>query len=129
MQIEPVPYGYSANGEPVILLENVQVIGIHYHDHGELIQKWNERRTRIVWQNIIILSNNRFVSTKEELERFSKLPYPKILFTGEKPSYDFERYSPALLKRKDLTAYCDLFGRRYFEKYLNCVQFLNESVV
>lgn len=127
MKLDPVPGGYSQKGKPIILLDDIEIVGVHYHSHKELIEQWNKRKQRIVWDRIIIMTNSRFVSSSADIERFSRLPYPKILFTRESPKNSFEVYVPALEKGGDLTAYCDLLGRRHFEKHLDCVKFLNES--
>ena len=125
---EPIAAGHAKSGVPIIRLDDLMVVGVHYSSHAELMQAWNRRRTRIEWDRIVLMTNSRIVSTEEDVERFKKLPYPKVLFTKNPPQNDFEVYAPALQKGADLTAYCDLLGRRYFEKYLDCVKFLNESV-
>ena len=125
MQINPVPNGYSSKGAPVMLLDDLEIVGVHYQDHNELINKWNERKKRINWDRIVIMTSSRFVRTAEEQERFAKLPYHKVLFNGEKTTNCCEAYAPSVALNKDMTAYCDLLGRRRFEKDLNCVQFLN----
>ena len=128
LQVMPVPNGYTQKGQPVMLLDDLEVVGVHYRDHDELIDKWHERKNRVVWDHIIIISSSRFIVTEEDRERFAKLPYPKVLFSGNQTNNSYEVYAPAVAQNKDLTAYCDCFGRRYFERYLNCVQFLNQSI-
>ena len=128
LRLEPVPNGYSQEGYPLMLLEDLEIVGVHYRNHDALIGKWNERRKRVVWDRIIVMSNDKFISTEADKERFSKLPYPKMLFSREKTGDSYVAHAPALAAGKDLTAYCDLLGRRYIGKYLDCVQFLNESV-
>ncbi len=128
LSIEPVADGYTEKGEPVAIIDDVKIIGVHYKDHNHLIKKWTERTERVIWDNIIILSDSRYIKTPQEVERFSKLPYHKALFTGELTGYDFEVLIPKLKDGDlDITSYCDMLGRRYFEKYLNCVAFINES--
>lgn len=126
LQAEAVPDGFSAKGVPIARIEDLQIVGVHYRDHTELIEKWNERKKRVVLDNIIIMTSSRFISA-EERAQFASLPYHKIMFTGDQPQNKFEVFMPAVANGTDLTAYCDVFGRRYFEKYLDCVSFLNES--
>ena len=73
-------------------------------------------------------SGTVFVTTQEDRVRFAKLPYPKVLFVGEVPKEAFEVYTPEIDQGMDLTAYGDIWGRRHFEKRLDCVRFLNESL-
>ena len=128
LKIEPVADGYSKHGAPVMRLDDIEIIGVHYSSHEELIRKWNERCRRIKWDRIVIMTNSRFVCGEADIARFAKLPYPKVLFTKEIPQNPFEVFAPALNEGADLTAYCDSWGRQYFEKYFDCVRFLKESV-
>lgn len=130
IEVEPIPAGYSKKGEPIIMLDNIEIIGVHYHNHVELINKWNERKLRINWNNIVLISSDKFIKTTLEKEEFANLPFPKLLFTGKRPTNAFEIFIPKMSKKLsiDLTSYCDLLGRRIFEKYVNCVEFLNKSV-
>ena len=98
LSIEPVPGAYSKRGEPVILLDGLAIVGVHYRSHEELIASWNKRRQRVIWDRIVIMTNSRFVSTEEDVERFARLPYPKVLFTKNTPKHPFEVYAPSLQK-------------------------------
>lgn len=70
MKLDPVPGGYSQKGKPIILLDDIEIVGVHYHSHKELIEQWNKRKQRIVWDRIIIMTNSRFVSSSADIERF-----------------------------------------------------------
>ena len=66
---------------PIGYLDDLTVYFVHYRSFEEAVQKWNERKKRIRWDNIFILHTDREGCSEEMKDRFEKLPYPKVLFT------------------------------------------------
>lgn len=65
---------------PVCSMDSLKIHFNHYHDAEQAINKWNERKTRINWYNLLVVT-----STDDEkiLEEFDKLPYgKKVCFTS-----------------------------------------------
>ena len=97
-----------------------------------MISAWEKRKTRINWNNIVIMATDEYVKTQEQLDEFDKLPYPKVLFTKEKnTTYDFQIYIPGAEDEEsvgDVLRYTGILGIRKFEKYFDCVKWLNDSM-
>ena len=77
------------------------------------------------------MATDEYIRNEEQLEAFSKLPYPKVLYVS-KPDvkYDFQVYIPGFEKETcvgDILRYNDITGARMFEKYFDCVKWLNEN--
>jgi uncharacterized protein (DUF1919 family) len=65
---------------PIAYLGDLTVFFVHYHSVAEAEQKWNERKKRINWDNIVIMDTDREGMTEELKDRFEKLPYRKVMF-------------------------------------------------
>lgn len=69
------------------ILDDVEIVFLHYSSEKEAIEKWNRRRKRLS-KNLIIKFNDTNLCTQEELEDFDNLPYKyKICFTAKKYSH------------------------------------------
>lgn len=66
---------------PVAYLGDLVLFLVHYNSVEEAQQKWNERKKRIRWDNIVIMNTDREGTTDEIKDRFEKLPYRKVMFT------------------------------------------------
>lgn len=65
---------------PIAYLGDLTLFLVHYRSVAEAEEKWNERKKRINWDNIVIMNTDREGMTEELKERFEKLPYRKVLF-------------------------------------------------
>ena len=63
------------NDHPIFTLgDDVKLNMLHYHDKETAFIKWHERRYRVNWFNVLVISR---ADTPEALEEFDKLPYSK----------------------------------------------------
>lgn len=70
-------YGY-----PVDILEDIRINFVHYESFEEGVQKWEERKKRIQWDNLFIIGTERQGCTYKILQRFDNLSYRnKVIFT------------------------------------------------
>lgn len=65
---------------PIARLGDIYLYLVHYKSIAEAEQKWNERKRRINKDKIVILNNDREGMTEELMDRFERLPYPKVMF-------------------------------------------------
>ena len=97
----------APNGYPVFSLGNISLNMMHYPNADEALKKWNERKQRINWYNIITVMT---AGNEEMLEKFNALPYgKKVCFTNFK--YELES---AFYINKDVT---DNFFNRNVENW------------
>ena len=75
----------------------------HTNDSFDVIvNKWNERKKRINYNNIVVICTDRNVYTNpytssgvETIKEFGKIPYKKIIFSNKKYPYDYVEYLPS----------------------------------
>ena len=84
--VNPAPY-------PVGKLDDLVLYLKHYSSFEEAKEKWDERKKRINYKNIYVMMTDRdfippgrerWACGREVLEEFSRLPYRKVCFTGER---------------------------------------------
>lgn len=66
---------------PIAYLGDLKLFLVHYASVEQAEQKWNERKQRIQWDNVIIIATDRDGMTDELKDRFEELPYSKVMFT------------------------------------------------
>ena len=68
---------------PIAYLGDLILFLVHYNTIEEAQEKWNSRKKRINWDNILILNTDREGMTDELKDRFEKLPYRKVMFVNK----------------------------------------------
>lgn len=72
----------AKNNYPIAILDDIEIHFLHYHSEEEAELKWNARKARINYDNLIIKMSQRSSNDCHILERFAALPYKnKICFT------------------------------------------------
>ena len=124
-------YSYPV-GELTYNGKTVRIHGNHYADFEEFKDKWNERRQRVDYDNLFIITLKTHFS-KEEIERFEALPFEnKLMITGkteiERPFIvhhrliDKKNYVPGML----MGYKSQLSVKRYMDD-MDYVGFLNKN--
>lgn len=67
---------------PIAYLDDLTLFLVHYRSVKEAQDKWNERKKRVNWDNIVILNTDREGMTNELKDRFEQLPYRKVMFVN-----------------------------------------------
>lgn len=71
---------------PIALLDDVEVIFLHYKTEEEANEKWNRRKQRVNWNHLIIKFSRMNGCTENHLRNFSDLPFSqKIMLNNKKP--------------------------------------------
>ena len=84
---------------PLLSLEDIRLDMVHYKTSEEAIEKWNERKQRINWNNLFVVADELFVmpdtSRYDLLKQFDSLPYAKkICFVSFKSDLHSLWYLP-----------------------------------
>lgn len=67
---------------PCGLLYDIPVRFNHYDSYEQAVQKWEERKRRIQWDNLYIFGIDGDKASYDSLLRFDSLPFPnKVIFT------------------------------------------------
>ena len=70
---------------PIGVLDDIHIIFLHYKSEEEAYEKWNRRRERMNFDNIIIKFSNLGPASEEVLKKFSELPFKnKFLIINRK---------------------------------------------
>ena len=77
---------------PIGLLDDVEIIFLHYKTEKEAYEKWSRRKERINWDNMYIKFSKMNLCTDNHLKEFDSLSYEKkFLFTTfKKKKYNCE---------------------------------------
>ncbi len=73
---------------PVGKLDDIEIHFMHYETCSQAPQDWNRRRERIHWENIVLLCTDRDGFSAADFALWTKLPYKKVLFTGNRAYRD-----------------------------------------
>ena len=79
---------------PIGCLNDVEIVFLHYKSEDEAREKWNRRRTRINWDNLIVKISSMNLCTEEHLMQFESLPFEHkiMLHNRKKTIYKSEVY-------------------------------------
>lgn len=126
---------------PVAKLGDITLYLKHYNTFAEAKEKWEERKKRINYHNLYVMMTDRDFSPpdawrkacpKEVLEKFDRLQYKKVCFTGER--YQELDCTRVVRKKKEnncvgiITDVSGYTGKRlyqYAEKF-DYIKWLNE---
>lgn len=125
----------KGDGEyPVGILGNkINIKFIHYKTQDEVIKKWEERMQRINWNNIFVIACDGGMSYENILKFDSLSQYKnKIIFTSKKmPEIKSSIFVEDFTDGADvrLLNFANPFGKRYYQKYIDYVKWLNKEQV
>ena len=106
MELEEVPFGKSAHAEEVFAKEgrevligrtgDAEVVLLHYETFAEAKEKWDRRKARIRWDNLLVKYSDQNGFVPEDFEVFRALPFSNKLFLTVNPAYEsgFTRLIP-----------------------------------
>ena len=117
---------------PTGMLDDIKIMFMHYPTFEEGVEKWNERKKRINWENLFIVGTEKDGCTYETIQRFDRLPYEnKVIFTHiEYPEFSSAYYIQGFEERDEigvLTNYKEQFWKRRYLYDFDYVNFLNSG--
>ena len=78
---------------PVAMLDDIVLYCNHYNTEHEVVDAWNRRKKRIVWDNIFLIVYDSDEITPERLDLLTTLPIKKyIILTNDKSKANDSRY-------------------------------------
>jgi len=100
MELEAVAAAESAHAQEIIgrhgenvtvgRMGDVEVVLLHYGTFAEAKAKWDRRKARIRWDNLLVKYSDQNGFRPEDFEVFRALPYRNKLFLTVNPAYDSE---------------------------------------
>ncbi len=120
-------------GCPAGMLGDVKINFVHYDTFEEGVRKWEERKERINWDNLLLIGSERDGCSYETLERFDRLPYEnKVILTRVRypeisSAYCIEGFEAKEELGMVLNYKKQFFRRRYLDDF-DYVAFINSAV-
>ena len=108
---------------PIGVLDDVEIIFVHYKEAALAKDKWTRRVKRVNWDNLIFKFSYMNSCNKEQLKEFDSLELPgkKFMFVPEKEhQYKCGVYYPGF--EDDDQIYNDTF---YYNRYFDVPAFIN----
>lgn len=129
MSLDPVEIVDEKYKCPVGMLGDIEIHFTHYKTFEEGRSKWNERKKRINYDNIYVITNDNDGFTEEDFKVLENCKFRNaVVFTAKDFSskyackidkYDGEDELGNMMKKDPIN------GRCLFWKYFNVVEFLN----
>ncbi len=69
---------------PIGVLDDVEIVFRHYNSKEEAQEKWNRRKQRINYDNIIFKFSRKYRCTEKELRIFDSLPFKNKFFLNNR---------------------------------------------
>ena len=84
----------NQTGKPIGVLDDVEIVFLHYSTAQEAEEKWNRRKGRVNYDKLIIKFSRMDLCTEMHLKEFDKLPFPnKFVLNNRHPlRYESEIY-------------------------------------
>ena len=114
----------APEGYPLLSLGNIFLNMMHYKDKEKALSKWDERKQRINWYNLIVIT---LTENEEILQEFDAFPYSKkVCFVPFKSDLDSAWYinpeidkdAPSLRNRIDNFGWGKIFYYDLFDMLL-----------
>lgn len=125
-----LPYEDERFEYPTGMLGDIEIRFNHYETLEEGIEKWEERKKRIDWNNLFIMGIDGDDCTYESLKRFDALPFKnKVIFTHKQyPEIKSAYYIPGFEDQDGIGVLLyfkkQFLVRRYLDDF-DYVSFLN----
>lgn len=102
-------------------IDDVEIVFLHYKTAEEAINKWNRRKTRIHWDNLIVKFSEQNYCSPEHLAKFDAMPFDnKLVFThkdyGLKSQIIFSEFQTLNEVPDDAT---------HFNRYVDLINLIN----
>lgn len=107
---------------PIGVLGDIEIVFLHYKSEQEAREKWNRRKARINWDNLIVKFNDQNRCTPEHIKVFDKLPFEhKLCFTAN----PIENTSSTILFKEFIGEKCIPNDITTYHKYIDIDNYLN----
>lgn len=115
---------------PVGVLKDITIQFVHYNSEEEVKDSWNRRKKRINWNNLFVICCDEGL-TDNDIIGFDELPYKNKIIFLSRPHENVRSgiYCRDFKDKTDarLLNYSNPFGKRYYQRYVDYIEFLNEN--
>ena len=110
--------------KPIGLLDDVEIVFLHYPTAEEAAEKWNRRAARVNYDHLIFKFSNMNLCTEDHMARFDAFPFDHkfVLSNRRHAKYNSEVYWPGYDDKPEIAADTNPFPGK-----LNLVRLLNKK--
>lgn len=117
---------------PMAHLGDITIVFAHYKDVDSALEKWNERKKRVNWDNIYVILNDRDGMTYEDLKALSNVPCKNmVVFTAkEYPEFPYTFCLHQFCDQNEVGYTLDhlpITNEWYFERFFDYTAWLNSE--
>lgn len=132
LSLKPIAEFNNKYNFPIGKLGDLTIFFVHYSSPDEAINKWEERKKRIDFNNLLVLNTYQNGMTREMLKKYLLLPYRKICYVNHKDLILNNEciYIPNLEDQKDikdLITWSGWNGYRLYDRYINIIKLINKN--
>lgn len=132
MNLDVVPYEDKRFDYPTGMIGDIEIKFNHYNSFDEAVNKWNERKERINYDNLFVLGVETDGCTYETLKKFDQLPYKnKVIFTHKSyPEFKSAYYIKGFEENNEVGVLINFKNQFFIRRYLDdfdYVSFLNND--
>lgn len=103
-------------------IDDLEICFLHYKNIQECNDKWNRRKKRINWNNIIYKFNDQNFCTYEDLKKFNEFDaINKICFTSK----EYKEFNTIQIKKFEKYEYV-LDDIKSYKKYFDFYRYIND---
>lgn len=112
---------------PTGMLGDIEIRFNHYKTFEQAVEKWEERKKRIDWNNLFIIGIDGDNCTYDSIKRFDNLPYKnKVIFTHiPYPEIKSAYYIPGFEKEKGVGVLLYFKKQFWVRRYLDDFDYVN----
>lgn len=115
----------KGHGDKVVLgkVLDVEIVFVHYSSFKEAKEKWDRRKKRVNFDNLIVKYNDQNLFQEKHYEEFKNLPYKNKIFFTANPKFKGEK-DVVFVKKFQKDGYV-LDDIKPSKKYFNVKKYLN----
>lgn len=121
---------YRSEDASIGVLDDLEIVMLHYKDPSIAKEKWERRKTRVNFDNLIIKFSYMNDCTYEMLRQFDDMEFKgftpkKVMFVSQPfPKYNCGVYFPGFEDEDQISN--DTY---FFNKYFDLTRFINDGVI
>ena len=108
---------------PIGVIDDIEVVFLHYKSDEEAMLKWRRRSERICWDNIIVKMSEMNLCSETLIRAFDRIPYNnKFIFTTKDYGIDSQIIWESEMGNSEIKD-----DTTYFRKYIDPVALVNRE--
>ena len=105
---------------PIGVIDDIEIVFLHYKTREEALEKWTRRKDRIHWNNLYVKMSEQNLCVEEHIKAFDTLQYPhKFVFVHRDYGIGSQIIFRDFMKEKEV-----INDTNNFRKYINLCKWI-----